>query len=63
MSVKLMADLGYDFHSYYSDESGELPVPATFVIASDGIITFAASAAGDYRQRIEAQLILNALWD
>lgn len=60
-AIKAMADLGYDFHSFYSDESGEIPVPATFVIAPDGTITYAGSAGGDYRQRVEPRKVLDAL--
>lgn len=62
-SLKAMKDLGYDFYSFYSDQSGKLPVPATFVINQDRIITFAASEGGDYRQRVEAAEILKALND
>lgn len=60
-SIQAMADLGYDFHAFYADKSAELPVPATFVIAQNGTITFAASEGGDYRQRVEARDILDAL--
>jgi len=60
-AIKAMTDLGYDFHSFYSDESGEIPIPATFVIAQDGTITYAFSGGGDYRQRAEPQDILDAL--
>ena len=59
--LKAMAGLGYDFHSFYDDESGEIPVPATFVIAMDGTIIYAGSAGGDYRQRVEPQEVLDAL--
>lgn len=60
-STQAMKDLGYDFHSFYADESGELPVPATFIIGIDGKIVFAATEGGDYRERVEPQEILNAL--
>ena len=60
-AIQAMTDLGYDFHGFYADESGEIPVPATFVINQQGKITFAQSAGGDYRQRIEPQDVLNAL--
>lgn len=60
-SIQAMAELGYDFHSFYGDKSTELPVPATFVIAKNGNIIFAASEGGDYRQRVEARSILDAL--
>lgn len=42
------------------DESWELPVPATYVIAPDGRITLAYIEA-DYRQRLEPAAILAAL--
>jgi len=60
-SIQAMADLGYDFHSFYDDSSAELPVPAIFVIAQNGTVLFAGSAGGDYRQRTEPQAILDAL--
>lgn len=61
MPLKTMADLGYDFDSFYSDDSRELPIPATFIIEQDGTITFAKSAGGDYRNRIEPSDILTSL--
>lgn len=60
-SIQAMTELGYDFHSFYADKSSELPVPATFVIAKNGTITFAASEGGDYRRRVEPRDILDAL--
>lgn len=60
-SIQGMADLGYNFHGFYGDQSAELPVPATFVLARDGTIVFAESAGGDYRDRVEPLAILNAL--
>ncbi len=59
--IQAMSDLGYDFFSFYDNQSAELPVPATFVIAQNGNILFANSGGGDYRERIEAQEILDAL--
>ncbi|HHI92045.1 MAG TPA: AhpC/TSA family protein [Gammaproteobacteria bacterium] len=60
-SIQGMADLGYDFYSFYDDTSAELPVPAIFVIAKNGTVLFAGSAGGDYRERTEPQAILDAL--
>ncbi|HEB57659.1 MAG TPA: AhpC/TSA family protein [Gammaproteobacteria bacterium] len=60
-SVDAMAELGYDFFSFYADDTAALPVPATFVIARDGHIVYAGSAGGDYRQRVEPADILDAL--
>lgn len=42
------------------DDSWELPVPATYVIAKDGRVTL-ASIEVDYRKRLEPRAILNAL--
>lgn len=60
-STSAMAELGYDFGSFYGDTSGEIPVPATFVISKDGVIKFAGTAGGDYRERVEPQKILEVL--
>ena len=60
-SLKAMSDLGYDFFSFYSDDSGELPIPATFVIDQKGMVVFAQAEGGDYRNRVEPQAILDAL--
>ncbi len=59
--IQAMSEMGYDFSSFYDDDSNEIPVPATFVIAQDGSIVFADSAGGDYRGRTEAQVILDVL--
>ena len=59
--LETMAALGYDFDSFYADDSRELPIPATFVIEKDGSISFAKSEGGDYRNRVEPEEILNAL--
>jgi len=59
--VNVMNDLGFDFDSFYSDDSRELPVPAIFIIEKDGTISFAKSEGGDYRNRVEPTEILNAL--
>lgn len=56
-----MAELGYDFSSFYGDDSKEIPIPAVFVINEKGIITFAKSEGGDYRNRVEPEEILKAL--
>ncbi len=57
--VQAMSEMGFDFNSFYDDDSGEIPVPATFVIAKDSTVLFAHSAGGDYRGRTEAQAILD----
>lgn len=60
-SIEEMKKLGLDFDSFYSDDSQELPVPAVFIINQNGDIIFCASEGGDYRQRTEAQTIIEAL--
>jgi peroxiredoxin len=60
-SIQAMTDLGYDFFSFYEDDSAELPIPATFVIAKDKTILFAGSGGGDYRLRVEPKDILDAM--
>jgi peroxiredoxin len=60
-SLQAMKDLGYDFFDFYNDQSKELPVPATFIIEPNGVISFAASEGGDYRDRVEPSMILEAL--
>ncbi|MEM6802111.1 MAG: redoxin domain-containing protein [Bacteroidota bacterium] len=59
--LKKMTELGYDYDSYYADEASEIPVPATFIIEKDTSVSFAKSAGGDYRNRVEASEILNVL--
>ena len=59
--LNTMAELGYDFDSFYADDSRELPIPATFIIEQDGTISFAQSEGGDYRNRVEAATIIQSL--
>ena len=59
--VGLMTELGIDFDAHYADDSRELPVPATFVIARDGTVAFAKTEGGDYRERVEPAEVLAAL--
>ncbi len=56
-----MEKLGFDFESYYSDDSHEIPVPAVFVIEKGGTISFAKSEGGDYRKRTEVSEIISHL--
>ena len=59
--IETMTKLGFDFDAHYTDDSRELPVPAVFIIGQDSKITFASSTGGDYRERVEACTIINAL--
>ncbi|NET28117.1 peroxiredoxin-like family protein [Okeania sp. SIO1I7] len=51
---------GVDLPTYNGDESFELPIPATYVIASDGTIIH-AFVNPDYTQRLDPEEIINVL--
>ena len=59
--VNTMTELGFDFDAHYGDDSREIPVPAVFIIDTDKKVLFAKTIGGDYRNRVEAQEILDAL--
>lgn len=59
--IAAMSDLGYDFSSFNVNGQLEIPVPATFIVEQDGRISFAESEGGDYRNRVEAAMLLQAL--
>ena len=60
-AIQAMKELGYDFFGFYADESAEIPVPGTFVIAPDRTILYAGSGGGDYRERVEPKEIMDTL--
>lgn len=60
-SLAKMSELGYDYDSYYADEGSEIPIPAVFLIEKNGIVSFAKTEGGDYRNRVESSDIINAL--
>jgi peroxiredoxin len=49
-----------DLPTFNGDESYELPIPATYVVNSDGIITLAFVDA-DYTKRLEPEEVVKAL--
>jgi peroxiredoxin len=55
-----MQKLGVDLARHNADDSWELPIPATYVIARDGTIELAFVDA-DYRKRLEPRAILETL--
>jgi len=59
--IQAMTDLGYDFDSFYGDDSREIPIPAIFIINQDRKIIFAKAEGGDYRNRVEPSEILKNL--
>jgi peroxiredoxin len=56
----LYTQFGIDFEHYYGDNSFTLPLPATYVINQDGIITY-AFLNEDYTLRAEPMDVLAAL--
>jgi peroxiredoxin len=58
----LYEKFGVDLAEHNGDDSYELPVPGTYVIAQDGTIKLAFVNA-DYTQRLEPADILACLWD
>tara|TARA_R110002060_G_scaffold23089_3_gene31231 strand:+ start:723 stop:1373 length:651 start_codon:yes stop_codon:yes gene_type:complete len=57
---KLYTGFGIDFEHYYGDKSFKLPLPATYVINQNGIITY-AFISEDYTLRAEPENVLAAL--
>jgi len=55
-----MQQLGIDLAKSNGDDSWELPIPATYVVARDGAIRLAHVDA-DYRKRLEPRVILDAV--
>ncbi|MCH2043936.1 MAG: AhpC/TSA family protein [Saprospiraceae bacterium] len=51
---------GFDLHAYNGDESDELPLAATYIINTNGLIQWAFLDA-DYRNRAEPSDIIEAL--
>jgi len=58
--VKAYYDKGFGLSEYNGNGKGELPLGATFVIGTNGIVTYAFLDA-DYRNRAEPIEVLNAL--
>jgi len=56
----LYKQIGADLTVYNGDESWELPIPGTFVIARDGTIRL-ASVDADYTHRLEPTAIIACL--
>lgn len=52
--------VGIDLATFNGDDSGELPLTGTFVIAQDGTIAWAATEA-DFKQRPDPAVLLEAL--
>lgn len=57
---EIYAGFGIDLPAYNGDRLFELPLPATYVVQSDGRVAFSFVDA-DYTRRMEPEAILNAL--
>ncbi len=60
-AVEEAQKLGVNFYDHYDNHSRDIPVPAVFVVDTNGKIVFAKSEDGDYRLRVEPGEILEAL--
>ncbi|MEI8669503.1 peroxiredoxin-like family protein [Pseudoalteromonas sp. B131b] len=56
----LYTQFGIDFEHYYGDKSFKLPLPATYVISQEGVITY-AFLSEDYTLRAEPIDVMAAL--
>ncbi len=57
---RMMAELGWDLPAYQGNDAWMLPIPATFIVATDGRIT-ARFVDPDYRKRMAIEDMLDAL--
>ena len=57
---RLMAQSGWNLPNYQGNDAWILPIPATFIVASDGRVT-ARFVDPDYRKRMPMEDMLDAL--
>ena len=57
---RMMAEAGWDLPAYQGNDAWMLPIPATFIVATDGRIT-ARFVDPDYRKRMAIEDMLDAL--
>ena len=57
---RMMAESGWDLPAYQGNDAWMLPIPATFIVASDGRIS-ARFVDPDYRKRMAIEDMLDAL--
>lgn len=60
-SKKALENVGVDLSEHNNDETGEVPIPAVFVIGQNKKILFADSEGGDYKKRVEPKSVLLTL--
>jgi peroxiredoxin len=59
---EVMKAAGWNIPPYNANDNWTLPIPATFVVGSDGIVK-ARHLDPDYRKRMDVELILTAVED
>ena len=62
-SAERLRELGIDLNEINQSESGEVPIPAVFIIDKKRKVLFAKSEGGDYKKRVDPQEVLTMLKD
>ena len=60
-SAEALKNIGVNLNEYNLDETGEVPIPAVFVIGLDSKVYFAQSEGGDYKKRVDPRNVLVVL--
>lgn len=60
-SAEALKNIGINLNEYNDDETGEVPIPAVFIIGQDNKVHFAQSEGGDYKKRADPKNVLLAL--
>lgn len=60
-SGERLKELGIDLTEINQSESGEVPIPAVFIIDKNRKVLFAGSEGGDYKKRVDPQEVLTVL--
>lgn len=60
-SADRLKGIGIDLGEINQSESGEVPIPAVFIVGKDHRVLFAKSEGGDYKKRVEPLEVLAAL--
>ena len=60
-SAGQLKELGIDLAEVNQSESGEVPIPAVFIIDRNRKVLFAKSEGGDYKKRVDPMEVLVGL--
>lgn len=60
-SAGRLKEIGIDLNEINQSESGQVPIPAVFIIGQDHQVIFAKSEGGDYKKRVEPKEVLDVL--